>query len=154
MTQCLVCPLPPSGVRGKDLALAPAEPQARRGGNTHSQAVSLKDSDGLELIGAMFVFILDDRWNFFFLSLSFHSFALVRSLSVCSMSLLFCASLSLVISLWRWWWWWLLLSLKPCCWPERLSPQFFNEAESKRATLRSCRPNPWLETQRGVKCPL
>lgn len=152
MTQRLVSPPPPSGVRGEDLASALRNPRPRRGGDTHSQAVSLKDSDGSELIGAFF--ILDDRRDFFFFftSLIFFHFS-EASVSVC-VSLLFRASLSLVISPWRCWWWLLLWSLKPCCRPERLSPQFFNEAESKRATLRSCGPNPRLETQRGVKCPL
>lgn len=94
MTQCLVCPPPPSGVRGKDLASAPAEPLARRGGNAHSQAVSLKDSDGSELIGAMFVFILDDWWDFFFISLILLFCFSEASVSLLCVSFILCIPLS------------------------------------------------------------
>lgn len=78
MTQRLVSPPPPSGVRGEDLASALRNPRPWQGGNARSQAVSLKDSDGSELIGAFF--ILDDRRDFFFfLPLSFF-FILARPL--------------------------------------------------------------------------
>lgn len=56
--------------------------------------MSLKDSDGSELIGAMFVFILDDRWDFFFSS--HFTLLLQRGLSVrlLSVSFILCIPLS------------------------------------------------------------